>query len=143
MTLSRRRLCHVFVLPPPGSTVYFDTNSYHVTNSAYTHTRIHGRKRLSVWVEFLKALSAAVINRYETREAARDPECSSAGSHRTALPGLIVCQCVCVCVRDAAHLLLAVKVAARAMPGSLFFRPVGESTLPVLRELECRGNALG
>lgn len=51
--------------------------------------------------------------------------------------------CVCRCVRDAAHLLLAVKVAARAMPGSLFFGPVGESTLPVLRELECRGKALG
>ena len=55
--------------------------------------------------------------------------------------------CVCGCVRDAAHLLLAVKVAvkvaARAMPDSLFFRPVGESTLPVLRELECGLNALG
>lgn len=47
------------------------------------------------------------------------------------------------CVSDAAHLLLAVNVAARAMPGSLFFRLVGESTLPVLRELECRGKALG
>lgn len=43
----------------------------------------------------------------------------------------------------AAHLLLAVKVAARAMPGSRFFRLVGESTLPVLRALECRGKALG
>lgn len=52
------------------------------------------------------------------------------------------CVCHC-CARDAAHLLLAVKVAARAMPGSLFFRLVGESTLPVLRELECRGKALG
>lgn len=51
--------------------------------------------------------------------------------------------CVRMCERDAAHLLLAVKVAARAMPGSLFFRPVGESTLPVLRELECKGKALG
>lgn len=39
----------------------------------------------------------------------------------------------------ATHLLLAVKVAARAMAGSLFFRPVGESTLPVLRALECGG----
>lgn len=51
--------------------------------------------------------------------------------------------CVCGCTRDASHLLLAVKVAARAMPGSLLFRLVGESTLPVLRGLECRGKALG
>lgn len=50
---------------------------------------------------------------------------------------------MCGCVRDAAHLLLAVKVAAKAMPGSLFFRLVGESMLPVLRELECWGKALG
>lgn len=50
---------------------------------------------------------------------------------------------MCVCVAGAAHLLLAVKVAARAMLGSLLFWRVGESTLPVLRELECRGNALG
>lgn len=40
-------------------------------------------------------------------------------------------------------LLLAVKVAARAMPGSFFFRPVGESMLPVLRVLECEGKTLG
>ena len=46
-------------------------------------------------------------------------------------------------MRDAVYLLLAVKVAARAMLGSLFFRLVGESTLPVLRELECGGRALG
>lgn len=51
--------------------------------------------------------------------------------------------CVCVCVGDEAHLLLAVKLAARAMPGSRFFRLVGESMLPVLRELECGGKALG
>lgn len=50
---------------------------------------------------------------------------------------------VCGGVRDAAHLLLAVKLAARETPGSLFFRLVGESMLPVLRELECWGKALG
>lgn len=42
-----------------------------------------------------------------------------------------------------AHLLLAVKVAARGMPGSLFLRLVGESMLPVLRELESGGKLLG
>ena len=47
------------------------------------------------------------------------------------------------CMRGAAHLLLAVKVAARAMPGSFFFRLVGESMLPVLRALECEGKTLG
>ena len=41
-----------------------------------------------------------------------------------------------MCVRDAAYLLLAVKVAARVMPGSLFFGPEGETTPSVLRELE-------
>ena len=43
-----------------------------------------------------------------------------------------------------AHLLLAVKLAASsAGSGSRFFRPVGESTLPVLRELEGRGEGRG
>lgn len=47
-----------------------------------------------------------------------------------ALHGLL-CECVCVCASHT-YLLLAVKVAAKAMPDSLFFRLVGESTLPVL-----------
>lgn len=50
---------------------------------------------------------------------------------------------VCRCERDAAHLLLAVNVAASAMPGSLLFRLVGESMLPVLRGLEWWATALG
>lgn len=72
---------------------------------------------------------------------------SSASSHwagvKFHLVFLLCLDFVCGCVRDAAHLLLAVKVAARATPGSLFFRLVGESMLPVLRELECCGKALG
>ena len=47
---------------------------------------------------------------------------------------------------ELAHLLLAVKLAARVtplLPGSLFLGPVGESMLPTLRELLGRGNARG
>lgn len=44
---------------------------------------------------------------------------------------------------DTAHLLLAVKEAARVMLGSLLAKLVGESTLPVLWELEWRKNTLG
>lgn len=43
----------------------------------------------------------------------------------------------------ASHLLLAVKLAAREMPASLFFNPVGESILQVLWELLGTGNTLG
>lgn len=44
---------------------------------------------------------------------------------------------------DTAHLLLAVKEAARVMLGSLLAKLVGESTLPVLWELEWRKKTLG
>lgn len=44
---------------------------------------------------------------------------------------------------DTAHLLLAVKEAARVMLGSLLVKLVGESTLPVLWELEWRKKTLG
>lgn len=44
---------------------------------------------------------------------------------------------------DTAHLLLAVKEAARVMLGSLLARLVGESMLPVLWELEWRKKTLG
>lgn len=44
---------------------------------------------------------------------------------------------------DAAYLLLAVKEAARVMLGSLLVKLVGESTLPVLWELEWREKTLG
>lgn len=44
---------------------------------------------------------------------------------------------------SAAYLLLAVNLAARVMPGSLLIWMVGESVLPVLRELECREKTLG
>lgn len=43
----------------------------------------------------------------------------------------------------ASHLLLAVKLAARETPASLFFNPVGESILQVLWELLGTGNTLG
>lgn len=41
-----------------------------------------GRESVSVWAEFLKALSAAVINRYETWTAGPHPECCRARSLR-------------------------------------------------------------
>lgn len=45
--------------------------------------------------------------------------------------------------KDTAHLLLAVNVAARVKPASGLLWPLGESTLPVLRGLECMAGALG
>lgn len=45
--------------------------------------------------------------------------------------------------KDAAHLLLAVNVAARVKPASGLLWPLGESMLPVLRGLECTAGALG
>jgi len=80
-------------------------------------------------------VSDAAISRYEILETARNPERGMRWRHLE--------HCVCVGDKDAAHLLLAVKVAARAIPGSFFFRLVGESMLPVLRELECGGKDLG
>lgn len=44
---------------------------------------------------------------------------------------------------SAAYLLFAVNLAARVMLASLLIWMVGESVLPVLRELECREKTLG
>ncbi len=123
----------------------FIISSAHTGFGCFFFLQFSWKKSLSVWVEFLKAVSAAMINRYATWEG-RNSEGSSASSHKAdvrLVPFLHGLLRVCGCARDATHLLLAVKVAARAMPGSLLFRPVGESTLPVLRGLECRGKALG
>lgn len=128
---------HLSPLHPPAGIKITKTYSYPITISAHAGFFFWhiSWKKYSVWVEFSEEISAAVINRYEIREAAKHWEFSNARRHLD--------YCVCVCVGDEAHLLLAVKLAGRAMPGSRFFRLVGESTLPVLRELECGGKALG
>lgn len=57
-------------------------------------------KKVSEWVGFLEAVSAAMISRYETREADRNPECSSAGSPLAGgklVPTVLRLLCVFMC----------------------------------------------
>lgn len=170
--------------PLPDMTV---TDRGHFRLSQMFLLHFPGRERASVWVEFLRALSAAAINRSETWTADTHPECCSARSRNQFSSGPVCCKTLFLTPvwvnlgriapktstqfthgphdwissststtppwgswikpekgeEDAAYRLLAVKDAARVMPGSLLLRLVGESILPLLGELEWREKTLG
>lgn len=83
---------HLSPLHPPAGIKITKTYSYPITISAHAGFFFWhiSWKKYSVWVEFSEEISAAVINRYEIREAAKHWEFSNARRHLD--------YCVCVCV---------------------------------------------
>lgn len=84
---------HLSPLHPPAGIKITKTYSYPITISAHAGFFFWhiSWKKYSVWVEFSEEISAAVINRYEIREAAKHWEFSNARRHLD--------YCVCVCGR--------------------------------------------